>query len=116
MTGEPLSVVVASRALDGLTMRMAALASSMANINTSQYRPIDVNFESALRAASAQGPDAVERLEFRFSAGPVFDEHDDRRIDLLIADASRTAGRFAAVADLLGRRMALHEAAVGGQR
>jgi flagellar basal-body rod protein FlgB len=116
MSAEPLSVVVASRALDGLMMRMSALAHNMANAGSPQFRSVTVNFEEALGDAATKGPDAVKQLRFGFAAGPVFDEHADRRLDLLIADASRTAGRFAAIADMMGRRMALQQIGIGGQR
>lgn len=39
-----------ARALDGLAAREAAIASNLANVDTPGYRPLVVDFETALRA------------------------------------------------------------------
>jgi flagellar basal-body rod protein FlgB len=116
VSAESHVVLVGARALDGLSMRMAALAHNMANVNTPRFRSVEVRFEEQLRAAEAQGDDALDRLRFGFAAGPAFTANDDRRIDLLIADASHTAMRYAALVDMLGRRIALRSAVLGGAR
>ena len=115
MSGEPLSVLIAAKALDGLTMRMSAIAQNIANANTPRFQSTALQFEQILRAAAAQGPRAVANLRFEFTAGPVYSVGDDRRLDLLIADASQTATRYSALVDMLGRRLALRQSALGGQ-
>ena len=115
MSAEPLVVAVALRALDGLSMRMAALAHNLANANSPRFQAVTVGFEDALRHASTQGTDAVDALDFRFRAGHVFGPHEDRRVDLLVADASDTASRYAALAEMLGERLAIRRAAMGEQ-
>lgn len=115
MSTEPLSEAVAAKALDGLSMRMAAIAQNLANAATPRYQPIGVDFEQALRSAAQRGPQAVENLEFAFTAGRSYRQGEDRRIDLMLADASTTAARYAALVDMLGRRMSLREEAIGGQ-
>ena len=115
MSGEPLSLVIGAKALDGLQMRMSALAWNMANASSPHFQEIKVDFESALRRAASQGEDAVRNLQFTFSAGQALGAADDRRMDLLIADASQTAMRYSALADMLGRRISLAAAAIGGQ-
>jgi flagellar basal body rod protein FlgG len=52
MAGEALATVVAAKALDGLTLRMAAIAQNIANANSQQFRPLEVRFEEALRIAA----------------------------------------------------------------
>lgn len=116
MSGEAHAILVGARALDGLSMRMAAIAHNLANANTPRFQSVEVHFEESLRAAEAKGDDALQSLKFGFTAGPVFEPNDDRRIDLLIADASQTAMRYSALVDMLGRRLALRSAALGGQR
>lgn len=116
MNSEAHVILVGARALDGLSMRMAAIAHNLANANTPRFQSVTVNFEERLRAAEAKGADALKALRFGFTAGPVYEPNDDRRIDLLIADASQTAMRYSALVDMLGRRLALRQAALGGSR
>lgn len=115
MTGDPLSVAIGARALDGLTMRMAALAHNLANAGSPRFQAVVVDFEAALRTASAQGRRAVEDLRFDFVAGKAYGPNDERRLDLLVADAAQTAMRYSALVDMLGRRPALRQSALGRQ-
>lgn len=116
MNGEAHVILVGARALDGLSMRMAAIAHNLANANTPRFQSVALNFEERLREAEAKGAEALETLRFSFTAGPVYGPNDERRIDLLIADASQTAMRYSALVDMLGRRLALRQAALGGPR
>ena len=115
MSGDPLSVAISTRALDGLTMRMAALAQNLANAATPRFQALSVDFEDALRTAAGQGRQAVEDLRFDFVAGKAFGPNDERRLDLLVADAAQTAMRYSALVDMLGRRLALRQSALGRQ-
>jgi flagellar basal-body rod protein FlgB len=96
-------------------MRMAAIADNLANVSSPNFRSAKVDFEQALQAAARRGSDAVAELKFEFEAGQVLPAGEDRRMDLMLADAAQTAGRYAALVDMLGRRFALHQAAMGGQ-
>ncbi len=116
MSGDPLSVSIGARALDGLAMRMAAIAHNLANAGSPRFQPVEVRFEEALRAAARQGRGALDSLRFGFVAGESGGPADDRRIDLLIADAAQNAMRYAALVDMLGRRLGLRQAALVGQR
>ncbi len=115
MNDETLSMAIGAKALDGLTMRMAAIAQNLANAGTPRFQSTTVHFEQALRDAAAKGSQAVSALRFEYTAGPVYDADDDRRLDLLIADASQTAMRYSALVDMLGRRLALRQSALGGR-
>lgn len=115
MSTQPLAIAVAAKALDGLSMRMAAIADGIANIGSPAFRPAKVEFEQALQAAARRGSDAVSAVQFEFAAGPVFGPGDDRRMDLMLADAAQTAMRYSALVDMLGRRMSLLRAAAGSQ-
>lgn len=115
MSAEPLAIAIVSKALDGLSMRMAGIASNLANISSPSFRSVKVDFEQALQAAAKRGPAAVADLKFDFEAGQVQGPGEDRRMDLMLADAAQTAMRYAALADMLGRRISLHRAAMGGQ-
>src|SRR5436853_6161018 len=56
------------RAIQGASVRQTALASNVANANTPGYKPEDVDFHSALRAALSEGdgeqPQALQNLTF----------------------------------------------------
>ena len=56
------------RAIQGSAMRQTALSSNIANANTPGYKPEDVDFHSALRAALSEGADqqsqALQNLTF----------------------------------------------------
>jgi flagellar basal-body rod protein FlgB len=106
------TTIAALKALDGLAARATATAQNIANVNSPGYRPVKVEFEAMLRAAARQGPDAVASLAPRLTEMP---SGAEVRLDQELADAADTAGRYSAVLELLGRRLALHSLAVGGR-
>ena len=115
MSAEPMAVLVARRALDGLTMRMAAIAQNIANANSPRFQSVSVDFEDSLRAAASRGPAAVASASFEFRADHAFAPGEDRRMDLMIADAAQTAMRYSALVDMIGRRLSISQVAAGGQ-
>lgn len=115
MSGESLAVAVAAKALDGLSMRMAAIADNLANVASPNFRATKVEFERALEAAARRGGDAVAQLKLDFQPGEIFGPGDERRMDLMLADAAQTAARYAALVAMLGKRFSIQAAAMGGQ-
>lgn len=115
MSIEPMAIAIAAKALDGLLMRMGAITQNLANAGTPRYQAVSVDFEATLRSAAARSPDAVDAAHFDFRAGHAYAQGEDRRLDLMIADAAQTAMRYSALVDMLGRRLALRSAAVGAQ-
>lgn len=109
------SVVLAARAMDGLNMRMAALAFNLANANSPGFRSLKVDFEASLRTAAQRGSEAVTEVEFAFQRDRAFAPDEDRREDLLLVDSAQTAQRFAALADMVGRRLAMVSATMGAR-
>lgn len=109
------AISLAAKALDGMQMRSAALAYNIANINSPRFQSLEVNFEKTLRKAAGDGPDALADLDFTFTAGRAFVPGDERREDLMLADASQNAMRYAALADMTGRRFSILSAAIGGR-
>jgi flagellar basal-body rod protein FlgB len=109
------AVSLAAKALDGLYLRSAALAHNLANMSSPRFQSLEVNFEGALRKAASQGPAAVDALQFGFTAGRLFGPGDEQREDLLLVDASINAMRYAALSDLIGRRLAIASAAAGAR-
>jgi flagellar basal body rod protein FlgB len=109
------AITLAAKALDGLHMRSAALAYNLANLNSPRFQALEVNFESALRQANTGGLRAVETVEFRFTAGHAYSAAEDRREDLMLVDASTNAMRYAALADMTSRRLAILSATIGAR-
>ncbi len=74
-----------------------------------------MKFEDSLKAAAAKGSDAVRDLAITTTRAPM-PVGGEPRVDLELATASDTAGRYGALLELLGREMALvRTAARGGQ-
>lgn len=110
---DSLTAALAIKALDGLTARSVATAENIANAQTRGYRPVKVDFEQALAAAATEGSEAVRALEPRVTRESAV---RDVRLDLELAAASSTSGRYAAVVELLSRQMQIDALAVSGGR
>ncbi|WP_374531688.1 flagellar basal body rod protein FlgB [Novosphingobium sp.] len=109
------AITLAAKALDGLHIRSAAIAYNLANAGSPRFQALEVNFEDALRQAAQEGPKAVGNLEITFTAGRIFGPGEERREDLMLVDASQNAMRYAALADMTGRRFAMLSAAIGAR-
>jgi flagellar basal-body rod protein FlgB len=113
---DAISSIIINKALDGLTLRAEATAQNIANASSRDFRPMQVSFEQELKAAAAQGPEAVRDLSLsitRAAPGPMGGEP---RLDLELATASETAMRYGALLDMLGRQMQIARTAIrGGQ-
>lgn len=113
---DAVSPVLINKALDALSMRAAATAQNIANAGTPGYRPLRVGFEEALRAAAAEGPQAIRQFSPSIEAAPQGGPGAELRLDLELATASETAMRYAALIDLLARQLQITRIAVkGGQ-
>lgn len=111
---EATTPVLIAKALDGLSERYRATAQNIANANTPNYRPLQVSFEASLKAAAAQGDDAVAQMTPTIEREPVPAVADEMRLDLEMATASQTALRYQALMDVLGREMQITRAAISG--
>jgi len=108
--------MLALKALDGLSMRAIATAQNIANGGTPGYRPVRVDFESALAAAADKGPEAIAMTMPTISHADFTLGQDQMRLDMELATASGTAGRYAALIEILNRQMQLDMAALTGGR
>ena len=111
----PLVSAILNKALDGLSLRSAATAQNIANVNSPGYRPVRVSFESELAAAAAKGEDSVRALPLEIvEASPTANQ--SVRMDLELADQSETAMRYGALVDVLARELQLQRTIIrGGQ-
>ena len=101
------------KALDGLSARQLATAENIANANSPGFRPLRVSFEAALAAAARRGEGAVLTVE-PLTTGAALPE--PVRVDLELATASATAGRYSAITELLNRQMQIESLAITGGR
>lgn len=113
---DPISATMVTKALDGLSLRMTAIAANIANASSQNYRPQRVRFEQSLRAAAAQGLEAVRAMQFNLEAEAPGRLGSEPRMDLELASATDTALRYNALVNLLGREMEIARIGVrGGQ-
>jgi flagellar basal-body rod protein FlgB len=111
---EAASAILIVKALDGLNARFKVASENVANAGTPGYRPMRVTFEKALADAAAQGPDAVKAVTPQIERIPAGSPDAELRLDLEVADASATAGRYASLVELLGREQQLTSLAITG--
>lgn len=104
------------KSLDGLSLRAAANAQNIANAGTAGYRPMRVSFETALAQAATRGQAAIESVVPEMAPDPAFQAGDAMRLDLEMAEASSTAGRYGALIELLNRHAQIAALAVSGGR
>jgi flagellar basal-body rod protein FlgB len=110
---DSISAIVALKALDGLEARSIVTAENIANGGTAGYRPLQVTFEQALKAAAGRGVAALEAVTPKIELNSA---HPALRLDLEMATAASTAGRYGALIELLSRQMQLSAIAVSGGR
>lgn len=111
-----VTAAILMKSLDGLSMRAAVNAQNIANAGTAGYRPVRVTFEAALARAAGEGTAAVSAVRPQLGADPLFGPGDALRLDLEMAEASHTAGRYAALVELLNRQAQIAALAVSGGR
>lgn len=111
-----VSQLLALKAMDGLYLRQTAIAQNVANSGSDSFALKVVDFETQLRAAFAEGSQALEGYAPQIeSRGPAMNG-EEIRLDLEMQSASATAMRYAALSDILGRQMQIARAAIrGGQ-
>lgn len=111
-----ITEAVLLKALDGLSVRAKVIAQNIANANSPGYRPLAVTFEDALRSAATQGPESVAAVQPRIVSAFDSAGRPELRLDLELASASATAGRYATLSELLNRQLQLQALAVSGTR
>lgn len=113
---DPITAAILVRSLDGLSLRAMANAQNIANAGTPGYHPVRVSFEQALAEARASGPDAIAAVRPEILPDAAFRAGDALRLDLEMAEATSTAGRYGALVELLNRHAQISALAVSGAR
>jgi flagellar basal-body rod protein FlgB len=104
------------KALDGLTARSVVTAQNIANAGTPGYRPMRVSFEQALASAASAGAGAVRAVMPHIEVDPTAAGDSELRTDLELATASTTTARYAALVEVLNRRLQIDALALSGAR
>ena len=108
------SAAVLMKALDGLSARAEAIAQNLANAQSPAYAPVRVKFEQALADAARRGGAAVRQVKPQFERASGLEAQAGVRIDLELANAATTAGRYAALVEVLNRQFQIRAAALQG--
>jgi flagellar basal-body rod protein FlgB len=112
----PITAAILMKSLDGLAMRAMANSQNIASAGTPGYRPVRVTFEAALAEAEKAGPAAVAAVRPELIPDASFQPGDALRLDLEMAEAASTAGRYGALVELLNRHAQISSLAVSGGR
>jgi flagellar basal-body rod protein FlgB len=112
---DAITAAVMLKALDGLSVRQTATAQNIANAGTPNYQPVRVTFEDALKAAGRDRT-AIDAVQPKIEAQAPSLLGPDMRLDLELATAASTAGRYGTVVELLGRQLQLQAIAISGGR
>jgi flagellar basal-body rod protein FlgB len=104
------------RAIEGAAQRQTALASNLANANTPNFKPKDVDFHSALQAAFAGGDrKAVQSAGFATTTQPDVMRQDGNGIDVDVESAKMAENglEYQALVQVARGRIDIIESAMG---
>jgi flagellar basal-body rod protein FlgB len=104
------------RALQGASMRHAALSENIANVNTPGYQRRDVDFHSALQAAMPAGNGAIAGVPFATTvddSAPVRADGNSVDMDTENAGLAQNALEYEAITQVLSARDAILRSAIG---
>jgi flagellar basal-body rod protein FlgB len=113
---EAVSSTIMLKAMDALTLRAQVTSQNIANANSPGYRPLKVSFEDSLRKAAAGTRDDIRGVEPKISIAIDEFGKSDLRLDLEMATATATSGRYGTLAELLSRRLQIEALAAAGTR
>jgi flagellar basal-body rod protein FlgB len=106
------------RAIEGAAQRQTALASNLANANTPNFKPRDVDFHSALRAAFASGNrDSVATAGFAQTTQSDAMRQDGNGIDIDVESAKMAENglEYQALIQVARGRIDIVESAMGSK-
>ena len=108
--------IALERALQGSSMRHAALSENIANVNTPGYQRRDVDFKTALQAAMPGGGSAISSVPFAPAvdgASPVRADGNSVDIDTENAALAQNALEYEAMTQVLRARDEITRSAIG---
>jgi len=108
--------IALERALQGSSMRHAALSENIANVNTPGYQRRDVDFKSALQAAMPGGSSAISSAPFAPAvdgAAAVRVDGNSVDVDTENAALAQNALEYEAMTQVLRARDEITRSAIG---
>ncbi|MDI9817559.1 MULTISPECIES: flagellar basal body protein [unclassified Legionella] len=107
------TIELISLALDASLMRQTAVANNIANANTPDYQPIEVNFEQQLTIAN---PLATNRQATEVSGNikPFYQQREATSIDEQVALSVQNATHYRALIKGLNQKFAIMKLALQG--
>lgn len=106
------------RAMTGASLRQAALADNLANVNTPGYQRKDVDFHTALAAALQQGKAAIESVQPTEVVDPTSAMRTDGNGVDVDVEASRLAQNgleYESLVTVAKARLQILESAIGSR-
>jgi len=103
------------RAMSGTSARQAALAQNLANANTPGYQRKDVDFESSLRAAMADGtnPDSVQFDVTTDPSSPMQPDGNSVDIDVESSKLAENGLTYESLVSVAKGRIEILQSAIG---
>ncbi|MEX2196706.1 MAG: flagellar basal body rod protein FlgB [Thermoleophilaceae bacterium] len=108
--------IALERAMSGATLRHSVLASNLANANTPGYRPMDVDFHSALQEALQFGSRAIEAAEIAPAPsgdGVMRADGNGVDVDVTSAHLAENGLELSAITQVAGARLDVLRYALG---
>ena len=115
------SILGVEKAMQGSLLQQQVLANNIANANTPGYQRSDVDFQSALAQAFAQGspaPSQIESLSFQPQADATGTEQIDGNgvdVDGEMAHLTQNSLVYAAASQILASRLGMLRSAISGR-
>jgi len=108
-----------ARLLDVYSERHRVIAQNVANINTPNYKQLDVGFESALNKALAiRDPAALKRVSTEVvenTTGPERADGNNVDIDVEMARLNKNSLLYRTFVQILASRVGMQRSAISGQ-
>jgi flagellar basal-body rod protein FlgB len=102
-------IALTGLALDATTMRHRAIAQNIANANTPGYRPVDVSFETQVRALQSAGGDGTPALRPQLRLAGA----DQVSLDTQMTQLAENTLHHEALLKALNKQFAIISAAIG---
>jgi flagellar basal-body rod protein FlgB len=103
-------------AIRGTSLRQTALAQNVANANTPGYQRKDVDFESSLRAAMADGasPDSLQFDVSTDASSPMQPDGNSVDIDVESSKLAENGLNYESLVGVAKSRLEILQSAIGG--
>lgn len=102
------------QAMQGLSAQQQAIANNVANVNTPNYKAEDVNFESSLAQAIANGDPAQAQIQTTYSADPAQQNGNNVSLATEMVDGEKSSMQFQTMVSAMNAQFQLLSTAISG--